>query len=431
MARILGHRHGLVHSGRRIIDRAHAQRQCVCAEAVGRSVRHLEAKGGVVRTVGIRTTRVAQFAGIDVGRSDLLVERHVRPVRAVAAVFEFAQALQCRDLDAGNRRGFDVAVGPEVIDRQHRGRVFKHRHRVVGRHRRVVDRRDVNRDGVGRLVKVDTAVGRAAVIFHLEGEVRVARAVGVAHRCIDHFAGYDVCDGNEVTSRHCCAVQTQRASCCHRSDLDLIQQVRRTVAAIAKAEVCCRQRVRRVFIRGDGLVGARRRIIHRGDAQRQSVCAGAIGRPVIDLESDRRVIRTVGVGAARVAEFAVSDIGRTDGLVQRHVRPVCAVAAVLQFAQALQRRDLHARNRRGFDVAVGSEVRQRQHGGRVFEYRCRVIGRHRRIVHRGDGDVERAGGAAVGPVGNLWNRPVPVIDRCKGVGAGVGDGDSALADNGH
>ena len=41
---------------------------------------------------------------------------------------------------------------------------------------------DVDRDGVGRLVEIDAAVGGAAVVLHLEGEVGVAGAVRVGRR---------------------------------------------------------------------------------------------------------------------------------------------------------------------------------------------------------------------------------------------------------
>ena len=62
------------------------------------------------------------------------------------------------------------------------GGVFERGDRVVGARRRVVDRGDVDGDRVGRRVEVDAAVGGAAVVLHLEGEARVAGAVGVGRR---------------------------------------------------------------------------------------------------------------------------------------------------------------------------------------------------------------------------------------------------------
>ena len=42
--------------------------------------------------------------------------------------------------------------------------------------------RDVDLIGLGRRIEVDAAVGRAAVVLHLEGEAGVAAAIGVGRR---------------------------------------------------------------------------------------------------------------------------------------------------------------------------------------------------------------------------------------------------------
>ena len=65
-------------------------------------------------------------------------------------------------------------------------------HRLVGARRRVVDRRDVDRHRVRRRIEIDAAVGRAAVVLHLEGEAGVAAAVGVGRRREHQLAGRDV-----------------------------------------------------------------------------------------------------------------------------------------------------------------------------------------------------------------------------------------------
>ncbi len=42
---------------------------------------------------------------------------------------------------------------------------------------------------LARLIEIDAAVGRAAVVLHLEGEAGVARAVGVGRRREHELAG--------------------------------------------------------------------------------------------------------------------------------------------------------------------------------------------------------------------------------------------------
>ena len=41
---------------------------------------------------------------------------------------------------------------------------------------------DVDDDRVGRRIEIDAAIGRAAVVLHLEGEAGVRRAVGIGGR---------------------------------------------------------------------------------------------------------------------------------------------------------------------------------------------------------------------------------------------------------
>ena len=76
------------------------------------------------------------------------------------------------------------------------------RHRLVGARRRVVDRGDVDRDRVRRRIEIDAAVGRAAVVLHLEGEAGVAVAVGVGRRREHQLAGRDVGHADELSGRH-------------------------------------------------------------------------------------------------------------------------------------------------------------------------------------------------------------------------------------
>ncbi len=64
---------------------------------------------------------------------------------------------------------------------------------------------------LGDWIEIDAAVGRAAVVLHLEGEAGVARAVGVGRRRELQHAGRDVGHGHELAGRHRHAVVRQRA----------------------------------------------------------------------------------------------------------------------------------------------------------------------------------------------------------------------------
>ena len=77
--------------------------------------------------------------------------------------------------------------------------------------RGVVDRGDVDRDRVGRRVEIDAAVGRAAVVLHLEGEAGIARAIGIGSRRELQQAGSDVGHGDELARRDRHVVELQRA----------------------------------------------------------------------------------------------------------------------------------------------------------------------------------------------------------------------------
>ena len=98
---------------------------------------------------------------------------------------------QCRDRHRLKtiRRGIVRVREPKVRYAERVGLVLVDRDRLVRPARGVVDhmmdRRDVKRDRVRRLVQVHPAVGRPAAILHLEGNARQAVAVGVRRRGID------------------------------------------------------------------------------------------------------------------------------------------------------------------------------------------------------------------------------------------------------
>ena len=69
----------------------------------------------------------------------------------------------------------EVAHGEDQVG------IFQGANCVVGARRFVVDRRDVDGHGVGRLIGILAAVGSSAIVLYLERETVVAQSVGVGH----------------------------------------------------------------------------------------------------------------------------------------------------------------------------------------------------------------------------------------------------------
>ena len=69
-----------------------------------------------------------------------------------------------------------VSLRLQVGLRERLRRVLVGRRRVVDRHRRVVDRRHRDRHRVRRRIQVHSAIGRPAVVLHLEREGRIRSA---------------------------------------------------------------------------------------------------------------------------------------------------------------------------------------------------------------------------------------------------------------
>ena len=80
-------------------------------------------------------------------------------------------------------------------------RVLGRGHRAIGAEGRVVDRGDVDRQRVGARVEVDSSIGRAAVVLHLEREARVGQAIGVGGRHEPHLAAGDAGHGHELPGK--------------------------------------------------------------------------------------------------------------------------------------------------------------------------------------------------------------------------------------
>src|SRR5262249_51915142 len=153
--------------------------------------------------------------------------------------------------------------------------------RARGRHierqvRRVGDRRDVDRHRVGRGVEIGAAVGRTAVVLHLEGEARIAGAGGragrrVASREEGQLAGRDGGRRHELAGGHGRAVQQELTGTRQRGDLDGLQAVGRAVIRIGEAEVRGREGDGRVFVGRDGAVGSCRSVVDRRDGDGDGV----------------------------------------------------------------------------------------------------------------------------------------------------------------
>ena len=160
-----------------------------------------------------------------------------------------------------------------------------------GKRRSVVHRCDVEGDGVGTLVKIDTAVGRAAVILDLEGEAGVSRTVGVGRRRKDQIS--QVGQRHNISRRYRGTAQSKSPRSRHSGDLDSSQTVGRAVIRIGKAEVGDGKGVTAVFKDRDGIVSSRRSIVDRSDAHRQRVGAGAVSRTVRYLVPDGGIVSTI------------------------------------------------------------------------------------------------------------------------------------------
>ena len=219
-------------------------------------------------------------------------------------------------------------------DRQRR--VLDSRVTVIHRHRRVVDRRDGDRDR-----------------RHCRGQFPVGRPIGegvesgvVQTRCVGERA---------VVAQAQRAVQDVRHQ--HRCQRVAIH------VAVVRQNSRRRNRQRRVFHRRVSVIHRDRRVVHRNDgdgddrhAARQRAVRRAIGEGV----------RAGVVQAGRVSE-------RTAGRkVQRAVRDV---------------RHEHRSERVAIHVAVIRQHAERGNGQqRVFVHRVRIVDRHRPVVHGRDGD---------------------------------------------
>ena len=102
---------------------------------------------------------------------------------------------------------------------------------AFGARRGMVHVRDAEGEGIGRLIGIDAAVGRQAVILHLEGEAGVGRAgrswVGRKDQALRRLTSWPAGDGR--------AADGQRALGGQRGDDHRLQAVGRRIAGIERA----------------------------------------------------------------------------------------------------------------------------------------------------------------------------------------------------
>ena len=208
-------------------------------------------------------------------------------------------------------------------------RVFIHRARVAVRHRRVVDRGHVDGECVRRQRRVHPAVGRAAVVLHLELEAAVGRAVGIERRGEHQLAAADVGHRDHLAGRHRHPVVKQGARRGQGGDDDVLEGVGRGVVGIGEAQVRQQHGVALVLQHRHALVRAHRRVVHRGHVDgegvgRQRRIHPAVGRAavVLHLELETAVGTAVGIGSRREDELARRDVGHWHRLPHGHRHPV-------------------------------------------------------------------------------------------------------------
>ena len=186
--------------------------------------------------------------------------------------------------------GLSAGIGEAEVGRGEGVRgVFERGDGLVGARRRIVDRGHVHGHRVGRGIEIDAAVGRAAVVLHLEGEAGVARAVGVGRRRELQVARRDVGHRHELAGGDRDA--GQRQACPRPGSVVILTAVSALAGlslGIGEAEVGRGEGVGRVFERGDRVVRARRRIVDRGDVHGHRVGRGieidaAVGRAAVVL----------------------------------------------------------------------------------------------------------------------------------------------------
>ena len=106
----------------------------------------------------------------------------------------------------------------------------------------IVHRRDVDGQRIGALIEIDPAVGSAAIVTYLEGEVGVTGTVGIGHRRKFELTGIQVGLADKISGTDRTKVIGVAESAEPRQGCDLHGQQgigRGVVSGIGKAKVRC------------------------------------------------------------------------------------------------------------------------------------------------------------------------------------------------
>ena len=280
--------------------------------------------------VGVAIRR--EQAGAGVGR-----DAECRPHRAaVERVLPHAVAVvDRRDPDAA--RGPGVRVGDPAGDqRRHQRaavprRVFVDSREVVraGEHRRIVGRHHVKRHHARRCFEIDAAVGRAAVVLHLEGELRIRRAERIERRRVGKLAGVDVRHAHELPGCHRNTIVGEAARARQRGDPDRQQRMARGVVWIGEPEFRGGETVGGVLGYRYRVAGSRRRVVDRdyadGDGIARDQRAAEAGIAEI-IDSESQCGRPVEIRRRNVTHAIERRVDRGERAGERHRRVRGAVA---------------------------------------------------------------------------------------------------------
>ena len=315
---------------------------------------------------------------------------------------------------------------------EHDGPVFRQSMDPVLRRRRVVRPGDVHGHGV-----TQGAVVLAVVYREQEARVARAAAVGRGRECkpADGGRGHRLVLGHRLGGAAPVGRQRQRTGRRQAHDRHARQCI--TAIGIAEVEVGDTEGTGCVLVDGEGAVGRRRRVAHRGDVHGHGVTQGAVVLAVVHLESEARVARAVAVGRGR--ECKPADGGRGHRLVLGH--RLGGAAPVGRQRQRTGRRQAHDRHARQRITAIG--IAEVEVGG-IEGMGCVLVdgegaaGRRRRRVGLPDrtGPRKRIAGeavhvAAVVGESHLDLDPLAQVAIPERVGGIGGAGDIGLGRTAH
>ena len=175
----------------------------------------------------------------------------------------------------------------------------------------IINRGDIKSDRVGGWIEIDTSIGGAAVIAHLEGEGGNGAAVGVGRWCVGE--GAEASGSDFLTGDNGDTAETQGACTRQAGDDHALQAVgpggASGIGGIRETKISRTEGIGGVFQGGDGLVGAGGGVVHRREREGDGVgrgikiTAAACGATVVaHLEGERGNPIAVSVGRWGVGE---------------------------------------------------------------------------------------------------------------------------------